>query len=101
MAVERVGQLRHAGARVVAHDLRDVELGQLALDEQRDGAVGDGGRSEVVAVGIRSDQAAKERARPGALRTVGDVDDVDAVRRADHTRGDVRVHAQRGELHGG
>ena len=101
MPVERSGQPRHAGARVVAHDLRHRERGQLALDEQRDGAVGDRGGREVMAVGMRPGQAAEQRTRPTALRAVGDVDDVDAGRRADHARGDARVRAQRDKLHGG
>ena len=101
VAVERGGQPRHALARVVAQDLRHAEVGQLALDEQRHGAVRDRGGREVVAVGVGSGQAAEQRPRPAALRAVGDVDDVDAGRRAGHTRGDARVRAQRGELHGG
>ena len=51
VAVERVGQLRHARARVVAHDLRHRELRQLALDEQCRSAVGYGGGCVIVAVG--------------------------------------------------
>ena len=54
----------------------------------------------VVAVGVRAAQRAEQRSRAAALGAIGDVDDVDAGRRADDTRGDAGVRAQRGELHG-
>jgi hypothetical protein len=101
LPVQRRGELRHTGACVVRHHLRHAEIRQLTLDEQRDRAVGDGGGREVVTVRIASGQAAEQRSGPAALRAVGDIDDVDACRRADHTRGDACLPAQRGELHGG
>ncbi len=86
--------------RVVAHDLRHGEQVELALDEQGDGTVGDRLERVLVTVGMRAAQGAEQRAGTAALRAVGDVDDIDAVRRAEHTRGDASLIAKRGELHG-
>ena len=67
--------------------LRHADVGQLALDEQRDGAVGDRGRARSSwPSGIASGHAAEQRPGPAALRGVGDVDDVDACRRAARRR---------------
>ena len=68
MAVERVGQLRHPRARVVADDLRHAQRGQLALDEHRDGAVGDGLRGVRVPVRASASGSA-QNSEPGPLRS--------------------------------
>ena len=87
-------------ARVSSHDdLRHAETGQLPLDEQGDCAIGDRLACVLVAVGACAAQGAEQRAGTAALRPVRDVDDIDAVRRAEHTRGDAGLLAKRGELH--
>jgi hypothetical protein len=74
-AEKLVRDRRHRAARVGDDDLRDVEV-ERPLDDQRDRAVSNRVRSEVVPVGARARNAEEERARAGRSGVVGQVADL-------------------------
>ena len=72
VAEERDRRPGHRGARVRDHELRDVEV-EAPLDHERDGAVLDRLRREVVPVRTRSGDAEEDRAGTGAPRVVDEI----------------------------
>ena len=80
-AEELVGRDRHRLARAVDHELRHRQV-ERPLDHERDGAVLDRLRREVVAVRLQAGDAEEEAAGAGPPRVVGEVEHVDAARPA-------------------
>ena len=87
VAVEARRDRRHRRPRVGDQHLRDLELGKLALDDQRRGSRLDRGGGELVPVGLLARDAEEERPRLDPAAVVGEPRDLDRAGVADDPLG--------------
>ena len=96
---ERVGDGRHRGTRIGDDDLRDVEV-EPALDDERDGAVLDRLRREVVPVDPLSDDGEEQRSGRRMPGVEGEVENLDraSCMHLDDVVGDEPLQVHRGAI---